>query len=342
MNEKRSALLKNLFSAVSIGIAFVLLVVFFFSADGLSTLQQLGPSLRPGWLFGAGLCMAVFWLLEAVVLLIIIRRTRPAYRFTAALQTGMVGQFYSAVTPFSTGGQPMQVMQMHRHGLAVGDATSAITLKSLVFQVTLIGYAAVCVATRLDYFITNVNNFAFVAVAGLSVQALIIAALVVLASSQTLAQRITGALLRWLTRIRIIKNPQKIVAGVLDQVDEFYRCSRMTRKDILPIGAALLLTAVQFTAYFAVPYCIYRALGFTAAGPFTMVAAMAFVYVVSMFVPLPGASGGAEGSFLLLFGLFFQGGTLTAAILLWRITTYYLNIAIGCLFTLPGKRRKAD
>ena len=63
--------------------------------------------------------------------------------------------------------------------------------------------------------------------------------------------------------------------------------------------------------------------------------------MVSAFVPLPGASGGAEGSFLMFFRTFFQD-TITPAILLWRLITYYLNILLGAIFSSWGGKRYTD
>lgn len=60
-----------------------------------------------------------------------------------------------------------------------------------------------------------------------------------------------------------------------------------------------------------------------------MMAAQAYVSMVSAFVPLPGASGGAEGSFVLFFSAFFQNSTVIPAMVIWRTCTYYLNIQVG-------------
>ena len=55
-------------------------------------------------------------------------------------------------------------------------------------------------------------------------------------------------------------------------------------------------------------------------------------------MPLPGASGGAEGSFVLFFGKFF-GQDIVAAMFLWRLLTYYVNIAFGGLFLRLGRKK---
>ena len=47
---------------------------------------------------------------------------------------------------------------------------------------------------------------------------------------------------------------------------------------------------------------------------------------------LPGAAGASEGSFYLFFSMFFTGGTIKSAILLWRIFSYYAVILVSAPF----------
>ena len=102
----------------------------------------------------------------------------------------------------------------------------------------------------------------------------------------------------------------------------------------------VLLTILQITLNSSIPYMIYRSFGLPpeAVSLWTMLAAQQFVAMVSAFIPLPGASGGAEGSFLLFFGKFF-GDTIAPAILLWRTITYYLNIALGAVVSSLGGKK---
>lgn len=58
------------------------------------------------------------------------------------------------------------------------------------------------------------------------------------------------------------------------------------------------------------------------------------VLMMSSFIPLPGAAGGAEVSFFTFFKLFFPANLLNISGLLWRMITFYLTICIGMCFTL--------
>ena len=88
----------------------------------------------------------------------------------------------------------------------------------------------------------------------------------------------------------------------------------------------------------SIPYFIYRSFGFLEQPINVIMAAQAYVSMVSAFVPLPGASGGAEGSFVLFFRSFFSEGTIIPAMVVWRTMSYYLNFPIGCICTYIADR----
>ena len=103
----------------------------------------------------------------------------------------------------------------------------------------------------------------------------------------------------------------------------------------------VVLSTLQLTVYFLVPYFILRAFGLNASA-FSMIAAQAFVLMISSFVPLPGAAGGAELSFFTFFKLFFPANLLNISVLVWRLVTFYLTVCVGMCFTLWQKGNTED
>ena len=59
----------------------------------------------------------------------------------------------------------------------------------------------------------------------------------------------------------------------------------------------------------------------------------ACVQMSSTFIPLPGAVGGAEFLFCVIYDGIFSSKYMTSALLLWRIYTFYLPIIIGLIFS---------
>lgn len=56
------------------------------------------------------------------------------------------------------------------------------------------------------------------------------------------------------------------------------------------------------------------------------------VYVTMLFIPTPGASGGAEASFLLIFGKSIPSNITYLVVSVWRLFTYYFILLAAVLF----------
>ena len=90
-------------------------------------------------------------------------------------------------------------------------------------------------------------------------------------------------------------------------------------------GSSMLLTVVitmvQLGFFYLVPYFLMLSFGHHDVDFFSVMAASAFVQLLSSAVPLPGGTGGAEGGFALFLGHFY-GSAATAGYLLWRLITF--------------------
>ena len=89
--------------------------------------------------------------IDAYMTYILVKSSVPSFKFHNALKTSMVGQFFSAVTPFATGGQPMQVYCMSKYGVEPGKGVSALTQKFVVYQSTLVAYSAAALLFKTGF-----------------------------------------------------------------------------------------------------------------------------------------------------------------------------------------------
>jgi len=60
--------------------------------------------------------------------------------------------------------------------------------------------------------------------------------------------------------------------------------------------------------------------------PFQMYLQQWIVYITMMFIPTPGATGGAEASFYLIFDGEIPKKLLTLIVSIWRFFTYYFML----------------
>jgi conserved hypothetical protein len=332
--DQKAWIKKNLFSIISIILTIGILLFFMLTEEGIRNLRHVLFRLQPVWLLWIIVGVLAGWLLEGFVLHLFCRHIYKQWRFGQSFYVGMVGLFYSALTPFSIG-EPMEIYNMTKMGMDTGSAGSIIAVKSLVHHAVTFFYSLVLISFELNYFQTKVSNFSFITIFGLITNSIFIILVLLFMLNEKVTNSLLLFLVRFLNKIRLKKLAQKISSKVYEQLQIFHESSRKIGRAYILYSAAILLTLVQVTIASLISYFVYRSFGMKGESVFIMVAADTFVTMVASFIPLPGSSGGAEGGFYLFFREFF-GDSIIPGITLWRVATYYLNILFGGIVTYWG------
>jgi uncharacterized protein (TIRG00374 family) len=127
----------------------------------------------------------------------------------------------------------------------------------------------------------------------------------------------------------LVKDISKLETRINDNLDQFHDNMEIVKHSKRMMLKAVIYTIFQLTIIFVIPYFIYLSFGMSGASIENMIAGTAFVMMLTAFIPLPGAVGGAEGAFFVFFSLFFAANNIMAAILLWRLITFYSCIIFG-------------
>jgi len=323
---------------------FVLFVATFFlfylafSGQSLESLWQQLKTLNGFFLGFAFLLMVLYWLLEAGVLHSITVFLHGGQKFLGSLKTTMVGQFFNSVTPFATGGQPAQLVNMIQAGVPASGASSILTVKFLIYQSVLTIYSIFIMLLKASFFRLEIPRFFFLAEIGFIVNSFVIALTLLFAYRRNFTKRLLTLVYNLLAKLKIIKNPEKSKQALETGLEKFHSYTKLIFSNKTVLFKTTLFTMLQLTAFFLIPYFIYRAFGFNTANWLDILAADAFVTMVTSFVPLPGGSGGAEGGFYLFFRLFFTPASIGSALLVWRVWTFYSCLFFGGLTVLFAKR----
>lgn len=321
-----------------------LILYFCFSDGGLTDLIRSKREIRIGWLLAAVVVYLSNIVMDVFLVYWYVKPSAPGITFLQSMKTGLAGMFYSAVTPGASGGQPMQVFMLSRYGVEAGKATSALMQRLLVWQFTLTGYSIVVILLRFSFFMEHLSTFWWImAIVGLIAQI----AFIILLLMVSYSPKITGGMLRFVCRVggklRILKHPDQTMVKLKRHADGFHVNNNELRKRKGSQVVGYVVTALQFTAIYAVPYFVYRALtpsGAVTASLVDVVSAQSFVYMISSLFPIPGGSGMAETSFGGFFGGIFDPAAMKSAILIWRMITYYGTIAVCAPFSGIVKKRK--
>lgn len=319
----------NKFGMAFVSFVMIATVVYLFKTNKSAVLMEQISQLDYRWFLGSVMAIVMYWVLEAKMINNIVRSMGGTQSFMQAFQVTMVGQFFSGITPFASGGQPMQLYLMTKQKFSIGKGTSALMSKFIVYQGVLVIYSLVLLILRSKFFMASIDNLFFIVLIGFLVNAAVIGGLILLSTSKKISEIIVEKLIWFLYKLKIVKHPEKRIAKIEKHVAEFHENVILLSENKKLLIHTVFLTIIQLTFYFMVPYFLYRSFGLTGAGLVNMLSATAFVLMITSFIPVPGASGGAEGGFYLIFGMFFVGKYIVTAIVLWRILTYYFWILFG-------------
>lgn len=222
---------------------------------------------NPNWLLLCGAAMVAFWLVQACVYAYAGRIVGGRVSFWSNIRITMFGEYYSAITPFASGGQPMQIGYYKRYGVGAAKSSSILAVRYIGFvsSVCLCYLCALCVLggrILADYPVV----FWLTAV-GFLVNFFSIVMVALILRHPAMVRRFGLWVVRQLTRLRFLRAKReawsmKFESGVV----EFSAAGECIRSHPFQCLVVLLLSLVSVGCMFSVSYLVYRALGLAAAG----------------------------------------------------------------------------
>ena len=332
----------NKVNLIICGIAFIVMLVVLFS-EGVENIINALRQLNPLYLVIAVACMGGYWLGEAYGLHLAAKSLEPKTKFRTTLLVTMIGQYFNCITPFASGGQPMQVYTFVKRGMPLGSAMTALLSRFIVYQFTLTLYSIVFLVFRLSMFTEgDLKPLTILIIAGFIINTFVIALLFMLAFFRKATTKLAHVVVRLLGKLHIIKDVDDKIEYIDKELSTYYENFLFIKSRPVMILKMFLVTVAQLLFYFSITFIIYIGFGMSKTDFLTIIACQAFVLMISAFVPLPGAMGAAEGSYAAFFKGIFGDYYTGVSTFIWRFLTFYLPILIGIIINLRMSRSGVD
>ena len=265
------------------------------------------------------------------------QKYKKDYSLKDGIIVAFVGTFFAGITPSSTGGQFGQAYVLKKQGISLGNGASMLWADFIIYQTTMMVYVTILFLMKFSYYV-NQSGWFWLVFFGYIINFVVIFGLYTIALFPKVYVKLAVWLAKILSKFKFVKDPEGLVEHWNQQMTHFTGEVKALSQDRNIIFKCMLANLVRLTMLFALPWVIALCLKIPmdSEALINTLALSSFVTMANSFIPLPGASGGTEIMFGLMFGSMYK--TLTGAVmLLWRLSSYYLPMIIGAVVFIVFK-----
>ena len=271
-------------------------------------------------------CLAAVLCAESLKYYLMMRSLREKPSFRVAFETAALGKYYDCITPSGAGGQPFQIMWLHKHGYSDG-ASSAMTITGYVTMQA--GFILLALVVFVAHRSVELEAVRYTAYFGLLLFSLIPGLLVLFSVMPAAVKKVVSAVIRLCGRIRLVKDPEESTSRVMEMLDSYHSSLAVIARDKPAMVCLMVLSLVYRIALCSMPYFVLKMFG-APVSFLHIFASTIYIYATICLVPTPGNAGAAEGAFYLVFSAMGSDGVFWA-MLVWRLFCHYSFIITGAV-----------
>ncbi len=287
------------------------------------------------------LVWAIFFISESLLLKILINKHKKDFSLKQSLLLNIMTKFFNGITPFSLGGQPLQVYQLSRDDVEVSDGILVITEMFVIYEITLFILVAIAISCRFLFNLTPSSFLWTLTITGLIFNTIGISLVMFISLKINTAKKVGNLIIKFLHKINIIKNEEKVLEGWANKCFEYSRGFKNIVKNKKLFAKCVLLNIFSLTLYFTIPFFTILAIDDTVnINVFYAIILTTLSFLSSTFVPIPGGSVGIEYAYVNYFTILIPDGVAITSLILWRFISYYAPMIIGgIIFNIVDNRK---
>ena len=344
--KRRNWWIKTILMLVFIGISVYIMFTInqYVSSEGTKSFSEMIRGIHWGFFVVFIAVALLYMLLEGMKYSYLLKISTGKFRLKTSLKTMYLGKYYDAITPLATGGQPFQILYLHKKDIPAGVATSVPLVRFIVTTIVfcLISVVLLAIAPILVPAKSNLTSITYiVAWISLGLNLLVPVVIVFVSLFPKAGRRMIAGIVSLFSRIKIVKHKYPTMRKYIVEIDEYRNALKVLIKRWWKLIPMILICIAESVVYLSIPFFSTLAI----AGPnvtgnlwelFLQTICLAIVsfYFVS-WIPTPGNSGVQEASSTLVFSAIAGIGSVIGwMVLLWRFATFYVYLLSGIGITV--------
>lgn len=324
--------LKNLKKNAFLLVAILVIILYFILKDDFVNIINTLARADFRWIAFAIVFIFIYWLLRTSSLFMIAKEYSKKLKFSQIFNLTLITQFFNGITPFSSGGQPMEVYYLSKTGIKATKGTNIILQNFILYQMALIVHGIIAIALNYHFhFFKEVAILKELTLIGFIINTLVGVGLLFISFSTKFNKMVVDILIKLCYKLRIVKDKEKAIERWSTRLSEFHESATLLTEKKSLFVKGFVYNFLALATFYIIPLFVIYGLGHFDINAIEAICASAYVLIIGAFVPIPGGSGGIEYGFIQFFGNFVKGSVLSASLLVWRFITYYLGIILGAV-----------
>ncbi|USQ69495.1 flippase-like domain-containing protein [Companilactobacillus allii] len=322
---------KNVFALfIMLGLGFS---IFWWEARKINfqSLVTTFQNLNYFWLLIAVLSILLSYGVEALVLHTLLKKDEDRkFGWWEMYRIPLIQALFNAITPFSSGGQPAQLIGLMQSKINAGRASSVLLMKFVIYQTMVLINFIIAMLVSFRSVAEHFSGLATLIVFGMVIHLVTISFLLMIMYYYDFTKKMVHVILKPVLFFLKEEKRDRILQSTIKSIDSFYNESLVLKREKKKVVKASLLTIIQLFLYYFVVYFVLLALNCDHVNIVDVLVMHIMIVMITSIFPIPGGSGGAEFSFKTLFAGFIPSPSgLILGMFLWRFITYYLGMFLG-------------
>lgn len=301
---------------------------YLFRNQDLYNLLPIIKEANPLYLGMGLLAMLLFLSFEALGIWLVVNSLTNRFSFFKCLKYAFIGFFYCSVTPTASGGAPMQVYYMKKDGTEISSSILVILIITVSYQIASLLIGLFMFVSRSSMIAETVGVLKYFVLYGVLFNLILVLIFISLAFYKKFLHRLLNGMVRVFAKLKVIKKPDAMKQKIASQLEDYQRGLLYMKSHLRILLLVLMTTILQILSRLSVPFMVYKSFGLTGYNYFDILALQSILSLAVDSLPLPGAIGAAESSFMIINQAIFGSTFVFSAMLLSRGISFYAFLII--------------
>lgn len=333
---------KKIISTIIFVLLFILSYVFVFKNYSITEFINTIKTCRYEFILIAIGCVFLWVLFEAIYFKIIFKNLNYKISWFQAFGYVFTEFYFSAITPSSTGGQPVQMIEMRKDKIPYRISSIVVLVNTMFYKLALlliVTLGFIVYHNKISSFSSLFKSFS---IYGYIITLIIVLFFLVLIFSNKIITKLVNIFYKLLDKLKI----KKTDSDKLDKsIEEYKEAAKYIRKNYKVLFITFIVIFMQRLSLLMVNYFIYKAFNIDNISIFFAITIQAFLTIAADFIPLPGGVIVSEALLIEINNILQISSISKGITLIFRNISFYLLVVVSLLYYIIfhySKRKEAQ